>query len=274
MYIKSENQKYIVSYKYVDEDNIYAKIFFWNINNICEKKSIYAKSGIGGERIAISNNGKYLVTGLYEKKVFIYDLENEADNNYKVIKTKKYIDNIEIINGKIYVIYLNGNIDVFSFDGLFIETQSNIEVITKDVCGEQCMVEDTYIRIADKKIKPVKISMFNNAIFLDDKIILSEIYGRVVCYSMSGNITWEYIANEVCERIGKIFYAQCVNSLVVEIYYPKQSNKNEKFYLFDIENGKFIMEKEIIDRDFVICNNNSILVDNNNVISLEELFKI
>ena len=34
------------------------------------------------------------------------------------------------------------------------------------------------------------------------------------------------------------------------------------------------MEKEIIDRDFVICNNNSILVDNNNVISLEELFKI
>ena len=88
MFIKSENQRYIVNYKYIDENNIYAKVFFIkDKNRIIEKNSIHAKSGAGGERIAISNDGKYLVTAFYEKRAFIYNINNEG--NYKLIKTKK-----------------------------------------------------------------------------------------------------------------------------------------------------------------------------------------
>lgn len=39
MFIKSENQRYIVNYKYIDENNIYAKVFFIkDKNRIIEKK--------------------------------------------------------------------------------------------------------------------------------------------------------------------------------------------------------------------------------------------
>lgn len=69
-----------------------------------------------------------------------------------------------------------------------------------------------------------------------------------------------------------MFYSECVNSLIAEIYYSKKDNKNEKFIFFNLNNGEIIMEREIYNRDFVICNNNSVFVDSDyNVILLEDL---
>ena len=144
MFIKSENQRYIVNYKYIDENNIYAKVFFIkDKNRIIEKNSI---------------DGKYLVTAFYEKRVFIYNINNEG--NYKLIKTKKYIDDVEIIDNNIYVIYVNGVIDIYSLEGVLIETKRNVNLIPLDICGEQYLIEDTYIKLADKIIKPIKFSLF------------------------------------------------------------------------------------------------------------------
>lgn len=271
MFIKSENQRYIVNYKYIDENNIYAKVFFIkDKNRIIEKNSIHAKSGAGGERIAISNDGKYLVTAFYEKRVFIYNINNEG--NYKLIKTKKYIDDVEIIDNNIYVIYVNGVIDIYSLEGVLIETKRNVNLIPLDICGEQYLIEDTYIKLADKIIKPIKFSLFNNAIYINKKVILSEIYGIIVCYDSNGIKIWEYISEDKHMKIGKLFYSECVNSLIAEIYYSKKDNKNEKFIFFNLNNGEIIMEREIYNRDFVICNNNSVFIDSDyNIILLEDL---
>lgn len=271
MFIKSENQRYIVNYKYIDENNIYAKVFFIkDKNRIIEKNSIHAKSGAGGERIAISNDGKYLVTAFYEKRVFIYNINNEG--NYKLIKTKKYIDDVEIIDNNIYVIYVNGVIDIYSLEGVLIETKRNVNLIPLDICGEQYLIEDTCIKLADKIIKPIKFSLFNNAIYINKKVILSEIYGIIVCYDSNGIKIWEYISEDKHMKIGKLFYSECVNSLIAEIYYSKKDNKNEKFIFFNLNNGEIIMEREIYNRDFVICNNNSVFIDSDyNIILLEDL---
>lgn len=60
--------------------------------------------------------------------------------------------------------------------------------------------------------------------------------------------------------------------MIAEIYYSKKDNKNEKFIFFNLNNGEIIMEREIYNRDFVICNNNSVFVDSDyNVILLDDL---
>ncbi len=266
MLIKSQNQRYLLKFEYIEEPKGKAIIYLIEQKNLIEKNSLNVICGAGGDRIAVSNDGNYILSAIYEKKFYIYDMKNNY--NIKTVTTQKCIEAVLIMDEKAHIIYIDGSIDVFTMKGDFIENQQDVETLPMDICGEQYLVEDSFISLGTKRIKPSRFTLFNSVIKQKDRIIVSELFGRVACYDFDGNLLWEYLS-DTNVRFGKIAYSQCINKVIVEIFYYRQRDKNKELHFLNTQDGALEFKKEIAREEVIFLDMNNMLVDRNlNILEL------
>lgn len=238
VFAKSFNHKYLLNYKFVNEKMANVDVFFVDLTELKKVYSIEVIIGVGGDRIAISDDGKYLVTALYEKKFFVYELKSNKMNQFK---TNKNIDNVEIINQQIYIFFSNGKVSIYDLNGNLIETKASIDYVKIDLYGDHYLINDEIVKI-HKNIKPLKNSFFYKMLIWDEKIIVSELDGRLACYNMNGQMVWEYLSKDNNARFYEIAYFKRKNVIAIEVHYIKQQ---EKILLLDATFGNVMENKDI-----------------------------
>lgn len=267
MLIKSYNHKYMIKVDKYNNDNcdiIVYRIDECKINEMSRKK---IKCSLGNNRMAISIDGRYVVSALYEKVLFIYEVEYEKPVCIK--KMRKNIDVVFADASNIYCVFINGEVEVLNFKGETLEKNKKIEYIKVSQYGELYLNNYCNFKISNKIIYP-NTTKFINAVATKSGVALTEIRGKIMFISESGYKKWEY-ENEIDSHYIKLAYLE--NKDVVIAISVNYVNKNEKIKIHFINcqgNALYICEIERLEYEF--CLGISYLLDCN--MKLYDLNKI
>ena len=258
MLVKSQNQKYIIKVDCSDNDNCYIIIYRMDYFGVVELFRRIIRCSLGNKRVTISNDGRYVVSALYEKVLFMY--ETGYEEPIWTIHTKKNIESVFIDERDIYCAYSGGEIEIFNIKGESQKKNRNIEYISEDQYGYIYLVNYSYFNINKKKIYP-NSTKFINAVKTPSGVVLAEIRGKLMYISEEGNKIWEY-ENEINSHYIKLAYSE-INDMIIAISmnYVDKTEKI-KFHFITLQGNTIdICEMERVEYEF--CLGNSYVIDCN-----------
>lgn len=254
--IKSQNQRYIVNEIPCNDHECIAKLYSILDDNVQFISNLEVKCSLGNRRLSVSNDGQNMVTSIYEKRVYYYNVTTR--NIVWEKKTKEFIDAVIIKDDKIYLIYVSGNVEVLDFEGNFLFCDKKIETLESDDYGELLLVEDSYIHMGAKKLKPIN-SKYLSSIKVCDTVVLSEIRGRIVCYSPNGICMWEY-ENDSNSQFIRLAYSFDLNIIIAISVNYMDTREKTRVHLINVQ-GERIQVKEINRGELEFVSANNIIVN-------------
>lgn len=268
MFVKSHNQMALINYFFLDETNVLAKVYCLKNRQLEFIKELQLIANIGGDRIAISDNAEYIISAVYEKKFYVYcKRDGYSITSYS---TSKYIDSVDVVNEKIYIGFSDESIGIYNMSGEKIE-EVHLKYFQNDVCGNQYLIESTYVNIARKRIRPLNSMIFNELILVKNKLFVNEKNRRLACYDLKGNLKWEYTRCEPELLFVGCVYSECVNKIILEVK-VKKDTKNSYLYLIDVDEGSCVLEKKLNCLGIEFMDRNSVIIKSDmTVIDIEEL---
>lgn len=250
--VVSNNVKYVagICWRNKIKDMYEMKVWHANANHMREICVLFVDYDLGGERFAISNDGKYVATAQYEASkvgnLHIYEIESGED-----IFEKVSLREIQWVAFGDYQTLLVGTEEkgIFAFN-IFSR------ICDKKIKGKK-FFEETILLLNDKKIEYMgRIFKASTFAYLAAKatpigILLSEANGDLCYYNNGGQLLWR----TDCLNLGHfiiIHYCRNKNIVFGVLLNPrKKGDERMHFVALNHNTGKVIFANSIDSADYV-----------------------
>ena len=235
--------------------------------------TIKMPGSIGGDRFAISSDGELIASAVYNDfgkgLISIYSITekkfiNEI-NNFNRVDWISFYEKMKLIIGKNEKTYFYDlTSSDFTEEKVFrVINYDNVDVIWK---------KRNLVLIGGKRIKSKTFAFFKPVYALDG-IIVSEIGGNVIKYSLDGDIVWEIDISELGHAIN-LYYIKQRNTIFLDVF--NYTRGGMTCVIVDNENGTIINKHTMpIATYTVVPNENGLIIcDDGSVYALNDNFDL
>ncbi|MGN0496233.1 MAG: hypothetical protein ACI4GW_08430 [Lachnospiraceae bacterium] len=264
----SNNSKYIVGTTYLKNELEKSLIKIWNSEDLRLNNSIWCMCDFGGQRIAISDCGKYIATAQYDdyqaNSLYIYDtILGEEKYVYKMFKK---IQNI-MFDGENTLIVGTEN-GIYFLD---IKTGKYNNIIGENIFfneyGEKIiLIKSNLIKYNNRKIKASTFA-YLTAIGTPRGVIVSEAVGNLKYYDSNGELIWDSNSREY-GHFTHLLYCEKKNTIYGLVFNPRvQGDDRMNLMVYSEEKGELLKKVSISTTNYCLFRNeqNVILLGGNGI---------
>lgn len=197
----SSNMKYIIGLCRKSKINGLYELKVWKTESMEEINTLYVHYDMGGSRLAISNDGQYVVTAEYEDykkgKIFVYEVLTgqliHENNVLSRIQRLKFNEDGYIIIGVeenmmyIYDMNLSKFINKHKVNKFFYNKYG------KDLI----LLDSNKLKYEDLVFKSSTFA-YLSAVGIPNGFVVGEATGNILCYHSDGSLCWELD----CKQLG------------------------------------------------------------------------
>ena len=266
----AENQRYFVNIDWENQINgemYLAKCYSISHSNDIQKiNEFYVEINGGGDRQAISNDGKYIATAKYESKLFIYDIQNKEKklftNQFKSIQKLEFCDNY------LCIVSEDNHIYYFDFENNVILNKFVGTNVIKNYFGADIIIKNHNMAIIGTKKVKSNDSCYLDGITTEYGVVLSEMRGNLYCYNYLGKVIWKVEAGSNRHFINLGYNLQKKIIVAICFDYFNKSNPDEVF-LIDAVSGSIISKTDVERREYVFIQNcQALLNDDKQIVNI------
>lgn len=257
----SNNMQFIAGISRKKEANEMYEMKVWQTNNMREISVLFVYYDWGGERFAISDDGKYVATAQYERKLYIYEVES-GKNVFECVALRQ-IQWVRFGDCETLMVGTESS-GIFVFD-LFSETY-NRKIRGRKYFGENILLKDENKIVYRGRNFKSSTFAYLAAIETTRGIIVSEVGGDLYYYDNEGQLYWK----SDCLDFGhflNLYYDKKKNVIYGVSFNPNEPERGKGVYLvvFNEKSGEIIYVNSIETSSAVFVENSDgvMLLDGN-----------
>lgn len=258
----SANQKFLI--KMISgsfdgkNESIEIECFELNSNEMRLINRLVVKADIGINRCIISNDGKYLLSALFDYgKVYVYEITTG-----KIVNELSRYPHIDDIYIRDYDVYICSEKNVWVVDIIRNENKESYKASSVIIGEFGC---DIYVKnrntllIDNKRIKSNK-TIYITGITTTTCVVVSEMGGNLYAYSYKGEKLWEVSGEFDCHFISLGFCKQKNRIYAISFNYNCAERSNI-VYGIDVTSGAVISKRNVPRIGMVFVNESEELMD-------------